>query len=127
MSLSGTPAEGEPTAAELAERIKALRALHTIEVAPARVRQQTRRDRSPKNRSFAAGAGAHHPSPAPEIPTLPIPEDAPADGAEDTTRAGFKAGFGKVCSGRCFDGDKVEGERRADFARNHVGVSDRSR
>ena len=40
--LSGTPAEGEPTAAELAERIKGLRAAHLVEAAPARVRSQPR-------------------------------------------------------------------------------------
>lgn len=39
-ALSGTPADGEPTAAELAEQIKALKASHVIEAAPARVREK---------------------------------------------------------------------------------------
>ncbi len=37
-ALSGTPADGEPTTGELAEQIKALKAAHVIEAAPARVR-----------------------------------------------------------------------------------------
>ena len=37
-ALSGTPAEGEPTAAELAERVKTLRATHQVEATPARTK-----------------------------------------------------------------------------------------
>jgi hypothetical protein len=36
VGLSGTPKEGEPDAAELAEQIKALRATQVVEVAPQR-------------------------------------------------------------------------------------------
>ncbi|MCE9567409.1 MAG: hypothetical protein K8U57_35865 [Planctomycetes bacterium] len=39
VSLSGTPAEGEPTAAELAEQIKALKDGHVVEAAPLRVKK----------------------------------------------------------------------------------------
>ncbi|HEX4607018.1 MAG TPA: hypothetical protein VH092_02320, partial [Urbifossiella sp.] len=39
-ALSGTPAEGEPTAGELAERIKQLRASHQVEAAPSRPKPQ---------------------------------------------------------------------------------------
>ena len=42
VSLSGTPAEGEPTAAALAERVKALRESHKVEDAPARVKARPR-------------------------------------------------------------------------------------
>ncbi|MCE9561835.1 MAG: hypothetical protein K8U57_07255 [Planctomycetes bacterium] len=38
-ALSGTPAEGEPTAVELAEQIKTLRAAHGAEAAPSRVKK----------------------------------------------------------------------------------------
>jgi N12 class adenine-specific DNA methylase len=42
VALSGTPAEGEPTATELADRIKALRGSHQVEAAPVRVREKPR-------------------------------------------------------------------------------------
>ncbi len=39
VALSGTPAEGEPTAAELAEQIKTLKAARVVEAAPSRVKR----------------------------------------------------------------------------------------
>lgn len=42
VALSEAPTEGEPTAAELADRIKALRGLHQVEAAPVRVREKPR-------------------------------------------------------------------------------------
>ena len=41
LSLSGTPAEGEPTAADLAEKIKALKAANVVEAAPQRTGKRT--------------------------------------------------------------------------------------
>ncbi len=45
VALSGTPAEGEPTAAELADRIKALKGSHTVEAVPMRLRETPKIDR----------------------------------------------------------------------------------
>jgi len=40
VALSGTPAEGEPSASEMADQIKAVKASHTVEAAPTRVKPQ---------------------------------------------------------------------------------------
>ncbi|WP_238602679.1 DEAD/DEAH box helicase family protein [Fimbriiglobus ruber] len=42
-ALSGTPAEGEPTSGELAEKIKTLKAAHAVEAAPARARMEEKK------------------------------------------------------------------------------------
>jgi hypothetical protein len=42
VALWGTPAEGDPTAAELAKQIKTLKAAQVIEAAPVRVREKPR-------------------------------------------------------------------------------------
>jgi N12 class adenine-specific DNA methylase len=77
LALSGTPAEGEPTAAELAERIKGLRAAHQVEAAPARVRSQPRAV-TPRRREESKHEKAADPEP--ELPAQePPPEDKPDD------------------------------------------------
>jgi hypothetical protein len=66
-ALSDAPKEGEPTAAELAEQIKALRASHTAEAAPIR-----------KQKQVAATVPAPQPLPPPEQPSKETPP-SPAD------------------------------------------------
>ena len=99
-ALSVTPAESEPTAAELADRIKTLKASHAIEAAPARVREQPRAE-SVRRRVEAPQPVPREPAPAPEVSALPIPEDAPTDGAEDTP-SGFRGQVRKSVQGRLF-------------------------
>jgi hypothetical protein len=67
-ALSGTPAEGEQTAAELAAKIRALMASHTVESAPARVRDKPVIERVRKR----------------EQPAPPSPPDAPMQTPEET-------------------------------------------
>jgi N12 class adenine-specific DNA methylase len=81
VSLSGTPAEGEPTAAELAGQIKALTASHQVEAAPARLRPTPRADavrrrvEQPKLERVESEAKPEEPKPdATEVPK-PVDED----------------------------------------------------
>ncbi|AWM37000.1 hypothetical protein GobsT_51110 [Gemmata obscuriglobus] len=77
-SLSGTPAEGEPTAGELAEQIKALKAGHQVEAAPARVREKPKAERRRSERVVMAEEAKPVEEPKPEE-TKPA-DDKPDDG-----------------------------------------------
>ncbi|OWK45567.1 DEAD/DEAH box helicase family protein [Fimbriiglobus ruber] len=90
-ALSGAPAEGEPTAAELVDRIKALKASHAIEVAPARARERLRVDAVRRKVEAPQLVSPPEPAPKPEIPDLPIPEDTSPDGAENGAPGAFSA------------------------------------
>jgi len=63
VALSGTPAEGEPTAAELAEQIKVLRANHQVEAAPARVKPLPRAEKVRRKEEPNAEAKAQESEP----------------------------------------------------------------
>ena len=76
MSLSNKPAEGEPTAAELAERIKSLRASHQGEAAPARVKARPRAESVRRNEGVKA-----EPVIEPEPVQEPPPGDSPPTGS----------------------------------------------
>jgi hypothetical protein len=60
VALSATPAEGEPTAAELAGRIAATKAAHVVEATPSRVRKPAVKAETPK-------------------PIPPVPEETPEE------------------------------------------------
>ena len=80
MSLSGTPAEGEPTAAELSERIKSLRAAHQVEAAPARVKSRPRAEAS-RRREEVKAEPVIEPEPVQEPPPEDKPDDSPPPGS----------------------------------------------
>jgi hypothetical protein len=67
VALSGTPAEGEPAAGEVADKIKALKGSQVVEAAPVRVRDKPR----------VEARGRVEPEPPQEPP--PKPEDQPDD------------------------------------------------
>jgi N12 class adenine-specific DNA methylase len=73
LALSETPAEGEPSAAELAERINALKSAHALEAAPARMK-------APKPRMELIRQRAVPPQ---ELPPAPKPETLQDSQAED--------------------------------------------
>ena len=103
VALSGTPAEGEPTAGEMADRIKALKAAHQVEAAPVRVREQTRAEAIRRRVETPQTVNPPtEPAAAPEVSNLPIPEDAPADGTVDATPGGFRGQVRKSVQGRLF-------------------------
>jgi N12 class adenine-specific DNA methylase len=90
VSLSGTPAEGEPTAGELAEQIKALRANHQVEAAPARLRPTPRGD-AVRRRVERPVAAKPVEEPKPETVQVeePTPEEAkPGDDTPEDESAG---------------------------------------
>jgi N12 class adenine-specific DNA methylase len=88
LALSVTPAEGEPTAAEMAKRIKALKASHAIEAAPARVRERPRAEAV--RRRVDAPLSPPEPTPVQEIPVPQISEDATTEGSGGATPSGFQ-------------------------------------
>jgi hypothetical protein len=76
VSLSGTPVEGEPSAGELSEKIRALKDTQVIEAAPQRVREKKRdeiRRRVEQPREVAREPA----QPIPEEPVKPDEDDAP--------------------------------------------------
>ena len=98
VALSGTPAEGEPTAAELSERIRALKASHHIEAAPVRVRDKPRIEIVRRREEPPHVA-------APEAPAATVPETKPVDGTpedEDTTPGAFRERVRRSVQGRLF-------------------------
>jgi N12 class adenine-specific DNA methylase len=86
-ALSGTPAEGEPTTAELAEQIKELRASHAVEAAPARIRPQ--RKEQPVRRKIEVAA----PEPKPVANEPPEDDDSPPKFTARIGRGGQMALF----------------------------------
>ncbi|MBP3954371.1 DEAD/DEAH box helicase family protein [Gemmata sp. G18] len=80
VSLSGTPAEGESTSAELAERIKSLKAGHLVEAVPARVREKPKAERRRVERIIPAAEEAkpvEEPKPEETKPADDKPEGGP--------------------------------------------------
>jgi hypothetical protein len=81
VALSGTPAEGEPTTGDLAERINALKASHEVEAAPARARAAKPRAesvrRKPESEKPVEEAKPEEPKPAEEKPDAPPDDDSP--------------------------------------------------
>jgi hypothetical protein len=75
VALSGTPAEGEPTAAELAERIKSLKASHHVEAAPARLKPAPRAEAVRRRIEQVKQAEEQKPSAVPEVVEEVKPED----------------------------------------------------
>jgi hypothetical protein len=77
-SLSGTPAEGEPSAAELAEQIKTLKASQQVEAAPVRPKQQARMEKVRRRVEPVAEHQAPEPKPEEQKPEeKPEPDEAP--------------------------------------------------
>ena len=77
VSLSGTPAEGEPTSGELAEQIKALRAAHVVEAAPARIRDKPRANAVRRRVEQKPMEVVEEPKPEEPKPVDDTPEDGP--------------------------------------------------
>ena len=78
-ALSGAPAEGEPTAAELAERIKRLRESHQVEAAPARVKARPRAEAVRRREEVTVAEKVAEPEPVAETPAeAVVPESPPA-------------------------------------------------
>jgi N12 class adenine-specific DNA methylase len=79
VALSETPAEGEPTAGEMADRIKALRGSHQVEAAPVRVREKPRAEavRRRAERSVEAPKEGVAQEPVEEVKPDDKPDDAP--------------------------------------------------
>ena len=79
VSLSGTPAEGEPTSSELSEQIKALRASHQVEAAPARLRPMPRAEAARRRVERPKLAAVQMAEPKPEAAPETVEEPKPAD------------------------------------------------
>ncbi len=83
LALSGTPAEGEPTAMELADRIKALKGSHQVEAVPVRIREKPRVEHVRRRAEVAHEVPKELP-PEPEATPDTKPDDDKPDDAPPT-------------------------------------------
>jgi hypothetical protein len=89
VALSGAPAEGEPTAAELADRIKALKGAHRVEAAPTRVREKPRVE-TPRRRADQPARPQEPPHEQETAPEPKVDDDKPDDSPPNSFRAQVK-------------------------------------
>jgi hypothetical protein len=82
--------DSEPSTAELAEKIKALKAAHSIEATPQRIRQKQVSAEEPVTTRIRRRIGANSPSDAAIPPDAPMPEAETSPSAEPTGQAGVE-------------------------------------